>query len=129
MRGTGKVPPGTIHDVIASRVRQARLAANLSQQRLADMLGIDQGHLSRIESRKARATVELLAEIAELTGVSLNFLCGRRDALDSTAEGAAETRELLEMWGRIPPQDRATVLRLMDALARAGNGDMETSDD
>ncbi|MGB1109067.1 MAG: helix-turn-helix domain-containing protein [Gammaproteobacteria bacterium] len=113
-----------IHDRIAGRIRASRLAAKLSQQLLADRLGVDQAHLSRIESRKTRVSVDLLLEIARATGVTIDYLCfGHidRSALDS---GWQPTDELAMLWECLDQEQQMTVLdllRLMQSSRRVSS--------
>ena len=50
--------------VIGYKIKQRRLELNLSQQQLADLIGIDQSDLSKIEKGIANPSVKMLTRIA-----------------------------------------------------------------
>lgn len=53
---------------------EARLASGLTQKQVADVLGIDQGHLSRIERNQCQPKPDLAALIVGKFGGVLNEL-------------------------------------------------------
>lgn len=53
---------------------EARLASGLTQKQLADVLGIDQGHLSRIERNQCQPKPDLAATIVVKFGGVLDEL-------------------------------------------------------
>lgn len=50
--------------VIGYKIKQRRLELNLSQQQLAELVGIDQSDLSKIEKGNANPSIRMLARIA-----------------------------------------------------------------
>jgi transcriptional regulator with XRE-family HTH domain len=61
---------------IADRMRAARVLANLSQQELADRLGVSVGTVKRRESGDSAASPEVLMALAQATGVPLAWIVG-----------------------------------------------------
>jgi ribosome-binding protein aMBF1 (putative translation factor) len=59
---------------IARELRAARQTHGLTQQQLAEMTGIDQGDISRIETGEANPTLETLSTIGAAIGVDLHAL-------------------------------------------------------
>ena len=55
-------------------VREARLAAGLTQAKVSSMLGRSQSFISDVETGKRRVDVVELRDIARLTGLSLGKL-------------------------------------------------------
>lgn len=51
------------------RIREARLQAGMSQQRLGELIGLDQSRISRSESGERQVTVAELLQIAGVLGV------------------------------------------------------------
>lgn len=72
---------GAIETPIRNRVREARLAAGLSQERLADRIGTTQNAVSRWERGAVKPSRRYLTAIADATG--------RPDLLDD-GEGGEE---------------------------------------
>jgi transcriptional regulator with XRE-family HTH domain len=70
---------------IGERIRLARMQHGWNQKQFADITGIRQGNLSRIEQGQysSRHPSRLLA-LADTLNVSLDYLFGRVDEKDST---------------------------------------------
>ena len=59
------------NELLGARVRELRKKAGLTQEQLAEQLGIDQKHMSRIELGKSYPSLDRLSKIAESVNVSL----------------------------------------------------------
>lgn len=59
------------------RLKQLRLSKNISQQTVADSIGINKASISRIESGAQSVTVETLIALADYFQVSVDYLTGR----------------------------------------------------
>lgn len=55
-------------------IRQLRIQTGYTQEELAKVLNIDRSFLSYIESGKRGCSVDLLVQLSELFGVSLDYL-------------------------------------------------------
>lgn len=85
---------------VGRRIRDARLWANLSQERLAERAGIDRKTISRIENGHMSPSLDHLLDIAEAAGVQAVCLVpggpepwprpGRPDSPERGAQGASE---------------------------------------
>jgi transcriptional regulator with XRE-family HTH domain len=53
-------------------LQQARLARGISQQQLADELGISQGYVSELESGKSSLALTRIFDIMRMTGMTLH---------------------------------------------------------
>src|SRR5436309_2447427 len=62
--------------IIASRIREARKAAGLSQGQVARMLGLQRPSVSEMEAGNRRVTADEFARLAELFDVSPSWLLG-----------------------------------------------------
>ena len=56
------------HKVVVEALREARLAAGLTQAELAAMIGKDQSHISLIEGSQRRVDIVEFREIAQAVG-------------------------------------------------------------
>lgn len=77
------------------RVAQARLALDergkpMTQTRFAELVGIHNGTMNRIENGKARVSLETLEKIVTLTGRSREWLVG-----DTSTDREAEQRQAI----------------------------------
>lgn len=62
------------YQLIGSRIKAARKAANLTQEALAEQVNLSTVYLSRIENGKVFPTLETLASLCSALGVSLGWL-------------------------------------------------------
>lgn len=62
---------------LASNIREARQAKNISQSEFAEMLNVHQTYVSQIERGLHVPTVEFLDRIADALDCSLDYLVGR----------------------------------------------------
>jgi transcriptional regulator with XRE-family HTH domain len=75
------------------RIRKARLAAGLSQERFAEVVGTSRRHVMKWEKGTHRPTPRYLARIAEATGMETDFFEGDDDAEGPEFAGRADTRD------------------------------------
>jgi DNA-binding XRE family transcriptional regulator len=60
-------------DVIAYHLKQLRIKQQLTQQQLADLVGIDKTQISKIEKGTRNLTIETITRIANALGAKINF--------------------------------------------------------
>ena len=66
---------------IGERIRTARLRIDWNQSDLARALKKPRQHISQIEQGKQQPRAELLIEIANVLGVTTDYLLGREDEI------------------------------------------------
>ena len=59
---------------IGSRVRNLRMKRGITQQKLADTLGVTLSTVGRIESGIKMASIDLLVDMTDFFGTSLDYL-------------------------------------------------------
>lgn len=90
------------YKVIGSHIRSARKAKKLSQERLAERIGMSPVHFGRLERGERRASLEQLAHIADALHVSTFSLlsgCLVREPL--CAAPTAESHSFADALARI----------------------------
>ena len=97
--------------IIASRIREARRMAGLSQGQVAKMLGLQRPSITEIESGNRTVAAEELARLAEIFEVNVTWLLGegaeQLDAQDDRVQLAA--RELQ----KLKPKDFNRLLAIL----------------
>lgn len=100
--------------IIASRIREARRMAGLSQNQVAKMIGLQRPSVTEMEARKRSVTAEELAKLAKIYDVSVTWLLGqdttRLDAHDDRLQLAA--RELQ----KLKPKDLERLLTILASM-------------
>lgn len=106
---------------LASRIRAARRHANLTQQALADGVGVTRGAVSNWESPYPKwPTSENILKIALITGVTFEWLATGKGKMHQDASrhaietaNAVEVR-LLEAFRRFPAAAKFRILRVIE---------------
>ena len=65
--------------MIFENIRALREDNDLTQQQLADYLGVAQNTYSQYETEKIAYTAQVLVKLADFYGVSVDYLLGRTD--------------------------------------------------
>lgn len=97
-------PAKTKRTSLGERIAAARLEAGLSQQQLADKLGVTQRIVTYWEREAAGLRADQLAQLAEALGVSADFFLGR----DQKKRGTGPVGKAKAIFDRVSalPRDR-----------------------
>lgn len=91
---------------IGENIQKYRKDKKLTQQELADKIGISKSHMSKIEINNKKPSLELLFKIAEKLNVSLYDLTGQSDFVKIIDSKIQEVEKRLKetscMMGKIP---------------------------
>jgi len=82
-------------DIFPARLKAARKAARLTQRELADRTGMDQGHISRLESGGKGVSMEHLQELAKALNITVSYLIGENVKEEKGGYNATGTRGAL----------------------------------
>jgi transcriptional regulator with XRE-family HTH domain len=107
----------TTQNGFARRVRELRAHKKLSQTELGNLVGLHYTHVSRYERGVARPSADTLKKLAEVFGVSTDYLLD--GSAHEAAESVVEDRELLRQFqeiDKLSPEDRAVVRKVIDAF-------------
>ena len=94
-----------------TRLLEARKKKGISQEELAEQLGTKGPAVGRYERDEMKPSIEAAAKMAELLGVSLDWLVGHTD-LELDREMINRVQEVT----RMTPQDKAHVFAMLDAF-------------
>jgi len=107
-------PTDEKRQIIASRIREARRMAGLSQGQVAKMLGMQRPSVTEMESGNRTVAAEELARLAEIFEVSVSWLVGegasQLNAQDDRLQLAA--RELQ----KLKPKDLNRLLAILASV-------------
>jgi transcriptional regulator with XRE-family HTH domain len=112
-----------VPDSAGARIRAARLHAGLTQEDLAQEIGVSRSAVAQWETDRAGQVGGNLARIAEVLEVSVGHLLtgGTRDG-GTRAEDSTELA-LLRLYRACNGADRAFLLRTATRLARQARGE------
>ena len=90
-------------------VSRLRKEKGLTQAQLADLVGVSQAHISRLERGDDSASLKLIYDIASALNVQPSSLFEERDDKEAL---------LLEIFRNSTPEAQKTVLQMMDGIRR-----------
>ena len=88
---------------IGCRVREARVEYGLTQEELANDVGVDPKHISRIENGRKHGSDQLIRRISEVTGKPLSFFYGNEPMSDDASD---KEKEILMKYRNATAQQR-----------------------
>ncbi len=103
------------------RLFNARKARGITQQELANKIGITKRMIANYEGTSEGPTVERLTELAQALGVTVSYLLGESTQKNIEPEVPPTLRKHIDKLKSLPPKDQKTAIRMIDALA-AQNG-------
>jgi transcriptional regulator with XRE-family HTH domain len=103
---------------IGSRIRIMRRDRGITQDELADQVGVSRSAVAQWETGRAGQVTGNLSRIAEILGVSVEYLLYGDDKRAPMNVQQGDELALLRLYRECDPEDRQTVLRLCRRLAR-----------
>ena len=97
---------------VADKIRILRLERNLSQENMADELGISVGAYSNIETGKTDSTVTRLMQIVKLLDADVMEIISGRKNEPKTVE------EAIKNYGFATKEDLESVQKIVDTMHR-----------
>ena len=93
---------------LSERLKRLRQSMHLSQEQLARLLGVDRSTISSYESNVRQPPLDTLSRIADVFGVSTDYLLGRTSALtfDTFDLTGADTALLYNMASELSEKNR-----------------------
>lgn len=115
----------TVDRQVGERMRRRRILLGLTQDQLADALGISYQQIQKYETGANRVSAGRLAQISEVLEVQPGWFFGAPEKVESAAGSSRAVIDLVRNFSRI--EDERVRTHLM-ALVRslAGRGDEET---
>lgn len=122
MRSKGRMP--TPHDrYIGERIREARIAAEISQEDLADMIGTSYQQVQKYESGRNRVNGARFDRLCTALNRPLSYFFPAADNVRNVPALSAflaskEAQRIAEAWPRLSPRWQAWVVSTIDLIAK-----------
>jgi len=97
-----------IRRVVGARLRQARVEAGLTQQALADELGLSQVGYGGMERGRTLIGVDVLLEVCRVLGRSVTYFVG--GGVVEMGDVSEQTREVVARMENMSERERDAVL-------------------
>ena len=101
------------------RIAALRKAKGLSQEELADVMGITRKQITDYETSRVRMNDEMLVRFALALKVSADELLGLKDSEEVTEAPPLRITRRLHELDKLPEQKRKAILKTLDDLIRA----------
>lgn len=103
---------------MVQRLKQLRGLRGVSQQSLAEVVGVSQQSINKYENQKAEPDIQTLGRLADYFGVTIDYLVGHPAPLAPGAvscpfELTGEEQQLLEDYRVLTPGQRESILLVM----------------
>jgi len=105
---------------LGSRIASLRQEAGLSQQAVADELGIPQQTYANYEVARARLPVSTLLQLGRVFGVSMDELLGLRSGRGKRGP-APKFQKQLERVAQLPRARQRVVIQMLDGVLAQAN--------
>jgi transcriptional regulator with XRE-family HTH domain len=106
---------------LGSRVAQLRQQAGLSQQVVADQIGVAQQTLAHYEVGRLRMPVSLLPKLAVLFGVAGDELLGMTGAASGKRGPPPKLQQQIERLQRLPKAKQKLVMEMLEGVLSQAN--------
>jgi len=104
--------------LIATRLREAREMAGLSQAQVAKLLGLHRPSVSEAEAGKRSVTAEEISKLAEIYDVDVQWLLGE-DANDVNVQRDRAILAARELE-KLKPEDLSRLMNLLRSMRQDG---------
>jgi transcriptional regulator with XRE-family HTH domain len=105
---------------LGARIAQLRKEQGLSQQALADALGLAQQTIAHYEGGRIRMPISLLPEVAQRFGVSTDELLGRKSGAGKRGP-TSKMHQQAERLSRLPPSKQRVVMEMLEGFLNQAN--------
>ena len=95
-------------------IKEYRKKENLSQEKLAELLGYDTTYMSHIETGKRAPSVSFFIKFSNLSGISLDYMFCCETRIGAQIKLAENSERIM----RLSPQDRQFLFEIFDKLLR-----------
>lgn len=101
------------YSVIGSRIKQARLAKNMTQEDLADKIDISVAFLSRVERGNSHINLKRLNQLCDLLDVSEGYLL---NGASSSSENYLD-KEFTDLIKSVSPEKQKLIYNVAQTIA------------
>lgn len=103
------------YGIIGSRIKQARLAKNLTQEDLSEQLDVSVAFLSRVERGSSHVNLKRLTQICKILDISEGYvLSGASNSSENYLD-----REFAELLKKCSPEKQKMIYNVVKAIVES----------
>lgn len=99
-------------DFLGKQIQKYRKEAGLSQEELAENVGLSQIHLAYLEQGRRRPSLNALINISNILGISMDLLVG----FESNENVPARIKQLNHAIKKFPLQNQQRILATIESI-------------
>ena len=102
-----------------NRLLELRTENNLTQRAIAKLLNVSQGTYNNRENSNTQPSIEQLIQLSRLFKVSIDYIVRNSDdygSMPSSNDLTAEQKNLLELFEKLSPNGKASLLVFLNAI-------------
>ena len=92
--------------IVGKRMKAVRKALNFSTKELAELFGMSQGNLSKIERGEQRVSVEILAHLHKQWNIDLTWLISGEGEMFINAPGGQSIEQIHQWIDSLPYEEK-----------------------
>lgn len=104
---------------MVKNLKKLRAEYGISQQQLADVIGVSQQSINKYENHNVESDIETLGAMADYFNVSIDYLVGHDNARSSDTDTAA----LLRIFNLMSPKQKELYMDMGKTLLRSDKRD------
>ena len=101
-------------ETFGSKLKRRRELKNLSQSKLAELLGLHPSIIGRYERNQAKPTIDVVKNMAKSLDTSVGYLLGENEDAELLKDTAMLNR--LKELSQLPEHDKNCILYTLDSL-------------
>lgn len=101
-----------------ARLKSAMVVKGLNSARLAEQIGLTRSALSYFQSGKRQPSRSVLAELADKLDVSVDYLLGATDRLNTAETSNPKLARLVELFNALSFEEQDRILEIVSNMGR-----------
>ena len=104
-----------------NNLKSLRKSKRMTQQQLADTLGIARTTLSHFENGSREMNYDLLIRTADFFDVSIDYILGRESELALFDDARVQTPQIFDIYKRLPKEEQNKLLAFAKIMLEESN--------
>lgn len=107
--------------MIGNKIKKLREEKRLTQQELAEEMGLAQSTIAMIESGKKEGSTKTLKKLADFFNISIDYLLSEDEEQDKINEYEEQNKIFFSKFGKLSIKDRNKIIKMMELFEEETN--------
>lgn len=100
--------------MLGNKIKKLREDKRMTQQELADLVGLSQSTIGMLESGRQGASRKTLVKLADFFGVTVDYLLSDDEEMDKIAEYESQNKIFFSKFGKLSEKDRNKIIKMIE---------------